>query len=299
MSDYRPAGGSGGGAPSDQTYLTATNETAALANSIRLLGTYTAADNSISISADGTSVVGTGCTDGIAIGSGANANAAGTYNIAIGTSVTTYNRSVVIGSSSEDTGGTGVVIGYSAHGTGGNNVSLGNVAQASTNCGIAIGYQATSTGGSVGTASIALGAQSNDDGLAGVLSIGATGAPRAIAHLGQIRSDVGTLPTNSPGTGAGTGATATITGTDLTGTVSVTTAGTPAGTAATIITVTFNVAYQVAPQVLLFPSNAAAAALSGATGVFTTSTTATFLIKSGATGLTTGTTYLWQYIVAS
>jgi hypothetical protein len=107
----------------------------------------------------------------------------------------------------------------------------------------------------------------------------------------------GSAPTIAAGAGAGTGPTVSIAGSDTAGTVTVTT-GTSPSASSVVTTITFATAYGSAPKgVLLFPQNANTAVLSGATMVYTTSTTNTFVINSGTTGLTAATTYVWSYII--
>lgn len=106
-----------------------------------------------------------------------------------------------------------------------------------------------------------------------------------------------TAPTGAVGTGAGTSPSAvtfSANATDLSGDVLVTT-GTLPTAGATVLTVTFNTAYGTAPTVLLSPANAATALLSGVTMVYSTSTTTTFVITAGSTGLVAATAYAWHY----
>jgi hypothetical protein len=100
-------------------------------------------------------------------------------------------------------------------------------------------------------------------------------------------------PTIVAGAGAGTSPTISISGSDAGGQITLT-AGVAASASATIFTVTFNNAYTVPPFVNFSPANSTAALLSGATMIYVTSTTTTFLFKSGTTGLTAGT-YIWNY----
>lgn len=105
-----------------------------------------------------------------------------------------------------------------------------------------------------------------------------------------------TAPTIAAGTGAGTGPTVSVSNaTDLSGIINVTTGALPTA-AATVVTITFNVGYGVAPNIQLFPGNAETALLSGVTMVFVTSTTTTFVITAGSTGLVAATAYKWYYI---
>lgn len=104
-----------------------------------------------------------------------------------------------------------------------------------------------------------------------------------------------TAPGVAGGAGAGTGPTVTLSNaTDISGLINLTTGTTPS-TGATVLTVTFNAAYGSAPNVVLFPANANAATLSGITMVYATSTTTTFVVTSGTTGLTGATDYKWFY----
>ena len=106
-----------------------------------------------------------------------------------------------------------------------------------------------------------------------------------------------TAPTGAVGTGAGTSPSAvtfSANATDLSGDVLVTTGTLPTG-GATVLTVTFNTAYGTAPTVILSPANATTALLSGVTMVYSTSTTTTFVITAGSTGLVAATAYAWHY----
>lgn len=102
-----------------------------------------------------------------------------------------------------------------------------------------------------------------------------------------------TAPTIAAGAGAGTSPTVAVTGTDVAGKVSIT-AGVAASASSIIATITFNTAFAGAPYVQLTPANANAALLSGVTMVYLTSTTATFVINAGTTGLSAGA-YVWNY----
>ena len=104
------------------------------------------------------------------------------------------------------------------------------------------------------------------------------------------------VPTAAPGAGAGGGGSVSV-GTnsnDIGGNISVTTGTTPTASAA-IVTVTFHTAFTNAPFVELTPANAATALISGVTMVYVTKTNGTFVINAGTTGLTTLTTYSWDY----
>lgn len=107
----------------------------------------------------------------------------------------------------------------------------------------------------------------------------------------------GTAPTAVVGAGAGTSpSSVTVSGHDMAGSVSLTTGTLPTG-GATVLTLTFGTAYGSAPYVVLQPINASTALLSGATMVFVTSSTTTFVITSGSTGLVAATGYAWNYQV--
>jgi hypothetical protein len=104
-------------------------------------------------------------------------------------------------------------------------------------------------------------------------------------------------PTIAAGSGAGTGPTVSLPiAKDLCGVVNVTTGTTP-GASAVVVTITFSVPYGAAPQVILMPNNAATALLTGVTQVYATSSTTTFVINAGSTGLTASTAYQWYYLI--
>lgn len=106
-----------------------------------------------------------------------------------------------------------------------------------------------------------------------------------------------TAPSIAAGSGAGTGPTVSLSNsTDIAGLINVTTGSSPS-TAATVVTITFNAAYGTAPNVIITPAGANAAALSGTTQVYTTSTTTTFVITSGSAALTASTDYKWFFHV--
>lgn len=105
-----------------------------------------------------------------------------------------------------------------------------------------------------------------------------------------------TAPTIAAGVGAGTSPTVSLTNaTDVSGVVNITSGTLPTGTNAVIATITFNTAYGQAPNIILYPANAATALLSGATMVYVTSTTTTFVITSGTSGIVAATSYKWFY----
>jgi hypothetical protein len=122
-----------------------------------------------------------------------------------------------------------------------------------------------------------------------------------IAHLGFQ----GATPTFLASTGAGTGPTIVMStgSSDTRGLISVTTGTAPAGSNAFIVAVNFANALGTnlnGALCLLTPANAAAAALSGTTQVFTTvnSNSGTqFSIISGSAALTASTQYAWNYFM--
>lgn len=116
----------------------------------------------------------------------------------------------------------------------------------------------------------------------------------------QLRLDrmltAGSAPSTSAGSGAGTGPTITIDGNEYAGALLVTTGTSPAANAQ-IVDVTVSTAANY-PMVYLTPGNAATAALSGANQVFISDADATatkWRLKSGSTGLTASTDYIWYY----
>jgi hypothetical protein len=115
--------------------------------------------------------------------------------------------------------------------------------------------------------------------------------------VGHIRSGAGT-PTIVVGTGAGAG-TVGISGTDVTGTITVLTGAAPAASAK-VAAVTFRTAYTAAPEVLINPTDANTAALSGTGAVFVkranTSTTG-FELWVGAAALAQPIQYNFSYHV--
>ena len=115
---------------------------------------------------------------------------------------------------------------------------------------------------------------------------------------GQV-SYGGSTPTIASGVGAGnTGGTPTVSivGTNNGGVITVTTVLTPQ-TSSIVVTVTYTGAFATGSQIILYPTNATTALLSGVSMVYTTGTTTTFTITSGATALTAATTYSWAYVV--
>lgn len=105
-----------------------------------------------------------------------------------------------------------------------------------------------------------------------------------------------TAPTIAAGVGAGGSPTIAISGHDSGGIVTLTT-GTLPTLSSVVATITFNASYSTAPAVTLTPANGNAAALSGVTMVYVTSTTTTFVINAGTTGLSAATQYIWFFTV--
>jgi hypothetical protein len=111
---------------------------------------------------------------------------------------------------------------------------------------------------------------------------GMTGSPTLISDAGA-----GTGPTSSILSGANDGA----------GWVSVKVGTSPTASAG-VVTIKFGSTYGTIPRCGLNPANAAASALSGASAAYITqtgSTTALFVITSGSTALTAGSTYVWEW----
>jgi hypothetical protein len=111
----------------------------------------------------------------------------------------------------------------------------------------------------------------------------------------QVTSLIGnsTLPTNTPGGGISS---VTVTGTNIAGNVEFTSNGTPAA-GATLLTITYvGAAFPNGSFPVLFPANAATAALTSAQQVFAEGTTTNFVIKVG-TGPLPATVLKWNYHV--
>ena len=107
----------------------------------------------------------------------------------------------------------------------------------------------------------------------------------------------GAAPTESAGTGAGTGPTLTVDGTDTCGTIILTTGSGPA-TSAKVFDITVSAAFTTQPVAVIYPANAAAAALSGAKQVFVDDaaiTSSKWQVTSGSTALDATTEYKWVY----
>lgn len=135
----------------------------------------------------------------------------------------------------------------------------------------------------------------------GDLSIGTTTDTEKLTVNGNVALQhihgTTSTPTIAAGTGAGSSpGTLSVTGTDASMVISITT-GTAPVLSSTVATVTFATAYGVAPVIILTPANSAAALLTGITDAFITqasTSTTTFVITSGTTGLTGATTYVWN-----
>ena len=120
---------------------------------------------------------------------------------------------------------------------------------------------------------------------------------------GQIAlSGDGSTPTQVAGTGAGTSPVVSFGAgsDDVSGVIQVATGTSPSGSNAVITTLTFNTAYPGKAIATLTPANANAAALSGATQVYSTCSNpaVTLTLFSGSSALTASTTYMWNYTVA-
>jgi len=107
----------------------------------------------------------------------------------------------------------------------------------------------------------------------------------------------GSTPTTTNNTGAGTSPTVSITGTDDGGLITVTTGSSPANNAV-VITVNYTATFPTGTYVTLTPNNLNAAGLTGATGIYVTSTGSGFNITSGSTGLAASTQYVWSYTIS-
>jgi hypothetical protein len=127
---------------------------------------------------------------------------------------------------------------------------------------------------------------------------GATGAFTGLLTRLHDAGNSGT-PTFTAGPGAGTGPTILIGGNDMSGSIQLSTGTGPSGSNALIVTITFATVYGAAPTgVVLFPGNAATAALTSAQVPFVaTPGTSHFNIDGGATALAASTTYIWYFRV--
>lgn len=112
-------------------------------------------------------------------------------------------------------------------------------------------------------------------------------------HLGG-----GTAPSIAAGAGGDATATVTLTGgsNDTDGQISVVAAGVP-GASAVICTVTFGTTYTTQPFAVIYPSNATASLLTGASAAFVNTSATTLTLNVGTVPLVAGSTYTWQYVV--
>jgi hypothetical protein len=116
--------------------------------------------------------------------------------------------------------------------------------------------------------------------------------PTCVSHTGT--------PVLTTSTGAGTSPTFSLqTGsTDEGGYINLTTGSSPVASAL-ILTLTFNVPYVTIPKVIISPANAATAALSGTSQVYTPLPGVTsFIIHSSSVALSASTVYSWVYRVS-
>lgn len=215
---------------------------------------------------------------------GGTGNNSGSFSIAPGTG----NQTITIANSTGvktiqiGTGASANVITIGTTQTSGS-ITLGG---AQTNGSLVLGSITNTTGNTTINGGTGNGSNSN-----GTVDI--TALSTRLKHI----VGTSTAPTIAAGTGAGTTPTVALTNaTDLSGRVDVTTGTLPVA-ASTVVTITFNTAYGQAPNILLTPANAATALLSGITMVFVTSTTTTFVITAGSTGLVAATAYRWFFHV--
>jgi hypothetical protein len=121
-----------------------------------------------------------------------------------------------------------------------------------------------------------------------------TGTIVSAQHFSGLTSSA---PTVVPGTGAGTGPTLALNSNsnDLSGYLSVTTGSSPAANA-TVATFTFGTAYATLAKCVLWPANAAASTLSGASNPYVpVGSASNFTIASNSTALAAATLYTWGY----
>ena len=118
-----------------------------------------------------------------------------------------------------------------------------------------------------------------------VVTTGAVSLPRIIG--------TSATPTVVAGAGAGTSPTISVVGTDLGFRLTLTT-GTSPTASAVIATVTFSSAFSAVPHVGFSPASAAAGQASGASGVWGSTTTTTWVLNSNTTALTASTSYIWE-----
>jgi hypothetical protein len=127
------------------------------------------------------------------------------------------------------------------------------------------------------------------------------GGKLAVDTAGHLSTILGVAPGLAAGPGAGgAGVSVSVTGSDTVGTIFVTTGAAPTASAI-VVTLTYATAWAFNPRVLVVPSNRLTRALTGAQIVdcdqATDSTTASFVLRSGTTGLAAATTYAWNYLV--
>lgn len=128
-------------------------------------------------------------------------------------------------------------------------------------------------------------------------------AGNAVVSAGEVHGRHYRCTTSAPsiaaGTGAGTSPSVSISGNDHSGTITITT-GTFPQASQTIATMTLNATVSWGSSIpVLYPNNAAAAALSGNAQVMaqSTGTANQWVIVAGSTNLTASTTYVWHYHV--
>ena len=104
-------------------------------------------------------------------------------------------------------------------------------------------------------------------------------------------------PSIAASSGAGTSPTVSIIGTNIGGLISVT-EDVSGATGAVLVTVSYaSLSYPTGSYVVLYPANAATAALTGSSAVYASGTTTAFTITTGSTALTASTVYAWNYVV--
>ena len=110
----------------------------------------------------------------------------------------------------------------------------------------------------------------------------------------NLGSRSASAPSILAGTGAGTSPTIAVAGSDASFQITLTTGSAPTGSNATIATVTYAGSMPNTAYCICTPANANAAALSGATQVFATTSTSALTLTSGASALAGTTTYVWN-----
>lgn len=106
-----------------------------------------------------------------------------------------------------------------------------------------------------------------------------------------------TVPGIAAGAGAGGSPTIAIIGTDNGGTITLT-PGIGGTSSAVVLTVTFAIAFPTDSAVSLSPANLSTGQLNGLAGVYISATASNFTINSTTTGLSSGTQFIWNYIVS-